>query len=71
MKIRETIFFTLLFSFLGSQVYAIATEWHPDTMAPIVIQKKTPCLTQRQHQEKYPRIQEEDLVSAMFEKCAR
>ena len=30
-----------------------------------------PCLTQRQHREKYPRIKDEDLVSAMFERCPR
>ena len=30
-----------------------------------------PCLTWEQHQEKYPHILNEDLVSAMLESCPR
>ena len=72
MQIKvQVAFFTLLFGFLGSQAYAVATEWHPDMVAPITLQEDAPCLTQRQHQEKYPRIEGEHLVSAMLEKCAR
>jgi hypothetical protein len=30
-----------------------------------------PCLTWDEHVKKYPHIQKYDLVSAMFERCAR
>ena len=68
---KAIMFFTLLFSFLGYQVYAIATEWHPDAVAPMEMQEHTPCLTQDEHVKKYPHIKSYDLVSAMFERCAR